>query len=135
MPTTHAYLMLLGDRLWHPNDIFKQYPEINKIFFFHALGVRPEYRKCGIAKQLVRKGFEVFSSVGWEPTFWQAKPSFLIRQAKPSFFQKSLAKPSFRFSKIEQFLTIFSWLFYKIQLFSRKNTLLLMSSGLYLNPI
>ena len=51
--------MLLGDRLWHPNDIFKQYPEVNKIFFFHALGVRPEYRKCGIAKQLVQKGFEV----------------------------------------------------------------------------
>ena len=59
MDSTHAHLMVLGDRLWHPNDIFKQYPNVGKIFFFHALGVKPEYRKRGIAKQLVQKGFEV----------------------------------------------------------------------------
>ena len=29
-PITHAYLILLSDRLWHANDIFKQYPEIGK---------------------------------------------------------------------------------------------------------
>jgi ribosomal protein S18 acetylase RimI-like enzyme len=59
LPTTHAYLMVLSDRLWHPNDIFKQYPDINKIFLFHSLGVHPDYRRNGIAKQLVTKGFEV----------------------------------------------------------------------------
>ena len=59
LPTTHAYLMVLSDRLWHPNDIFKQYPDINKIFLFHSLGVHPDFRRNGIAKQLVTKGFEV----------------------------------------------------------------------------
>ena len=64
LPTTHAYLMVLSDRLWHPNDIFKQYPDINKIFLFHSLGVHPDYRRNGIAKQLVTKGFEVCSYTG-----------------------------------------------------------------------
>ena len=59
LPRTHAYLMVLSDRLWHPNDVFKQYPDVNKIFFFHSLAVDPEYRRNGIAKKLVQKGLEV----------------------------------------------------------------------------
>ena len=63
------------------------------------------------------------SSVGSKPTFWQVEPSFLIRWAEPSFFQKrraepsrafrfqNRAKPSFWFSKIELFSIIFSWFF------------------------
>ena len=31
------------------------------------------------------------SSVESEPTVWQTEPNFLIRQAEPSFFQKSRA--------------------------------------------
>ncbi len=51
--------MVLNDRLWHPNDVFKQYPQVDKIFFFHALGVDPEYRKRGIARNLVLHGIKV----------------------------------------------------------------------------
>ena len=54
---------------------------------------------------------KVIYSVGSEPTFWQAKPSqAFFRKGKPSraFCFQNLAKLSFQFSKIEQFLTIFS---------------------------
>ena len=43
-----------------------------------------------------------------KPTFWQAEPSFFLqRRAEPSraFCSQNLAKPSFRLSKLEQFLT------------------------------
>ena len=59
LPITHAYLMVLSDRLWHPNDIFSQFPNISKIFFFHSIGVDTAYRKKGIAKELVRQGIKV----------------------------------------------------------------------------
>ena len=59
LPTTHAYLMVLSDLLWHPNDLFKQHPKVQNIFFFHALGVNPEYRKRGIAKELVKRGLQL----------------------------------------------------------------------------
>ena len=81
-PITHAYLILLSDRLWHANDIFKQYPEIGKyktdaldpmiiifsflcfyyideIMFIHAVGVNPSHRRRGIAQNLVDLSLEV----------------------------------------------------------------------------
>ena len=59
LPITHAYLMVLSDKLWHPNDVFKQYPEEDKILFIHAVGVNTLFRKRGIAKNLVNFSFEV----------------------------------------------------------------------------
>ena len=59
----------------------------------------------------------LFSGDEYEPTFWQAKLSFLIRQAKSSFFQKSQAElfafktepnRAFGLPKSSNFLTIFS---------------------------
>lgn len=59
LPVTQAYLMALSDRLWHPNDIFKQYPEVENIFYIHALSVSPNFRQRGIAKGLINAAFKV----------------------------------------------------------------------------
>ena len=61
----------------------------------------------------------VLTSDESEPTFWRAELFDKANQAEPSFFlqmrgelsqafcSQNRAKPSFRFSKIEQFLTFF----------------------------
>ena len=44
----------------------------------------------------------VVSSVGSEPTFWRAELFDKASRAKPSFFQKRRAEPSFLLSKPSQ---------------------------------
>ena len=57
----------------------------------------------------------LFISVGSEPTFWQAKPSFLIRRAEPSFL---LSNPSQTQLSVFQNWAIFDY----FQLTFLKNT-------------
>ena len=59
---------------------------------------------------------------------------FTSVESEPSraFCSQNRAKPSFRFLKIEQFLTVFSSIIQRISLFNNENMFLLISCGLYL---
>jgi len=97
------------------------------------------------SNRLVAKGLGCIYSVGSKPTFWRAEPSFLIRWIEPSraFFRKDelsqaelfafKSEPNQAFGfLILSYFWLFSVEFFKrIKIFSKKNTLLLMSSGLY----
>ena len=59
LPSIYAYLCVLSDILWHPNDVFKQYQDFQRIFYVHSLSVLPSYRRQNIGQTLVKVGLQL----------------------------------------------------------------------------
>ena len=53
LPSIYSYLCVLSDVLWHPNDMFKKHPKLDRIFYMHSLSVSPDFRQRKIAQTLV----------------------------------------------------------------------------------
>ena len=57
-PPTYALLIdIFVNCLWAP-DVMAQRPEVNRVYEMFAMGVHPDYRSRGIAKNLVRESWE-----------------------------------------------------------------------------
>ena len=102
-------------------EFFKEYNFLDeKTHFYWCLQdyTLKNWQKCWKSAHFlflkVTRFFEWWSKPSWTKLFDKAspaEPSFFQMQAEPSFCFQNRAKPSFRFFKIELFLTIFSWLF------------------------
>ena len=71
-PEIHAHLTLILDQLVFPADIFRENPQITKIFEFYGMAVRNDMRRKGIASELIKQAIEVkkyFCKVFKEPYF------------------------------------------------------------------
>ena len=58
-PATHAGILCLFDELMHSSDIFRQRPDVTKIYDMFALATLPNYRGKGLATQLVQQALLV----------------------------------------------------------------------------
>jgi len=58
-PSTHAGILCLFDELMHSSDIFRQRPDVTKIYDMFALATLPNYRGKGLATQLVQQALLV----------------------------------------------------------------------------
>jgi ribosomal protein S18 acetylase RimI-like enzyme len=59
LPETHAKVMIVCSETFFPTEFFEAFPESNKLIDMFALGVHHNYRRKGIAKELVAQSMQV----------------------------------------------------------------------------
>ncbi len=58
-PDPYAVMAAMESNVLWPQDIFDRYQSVDRIFHLFALAVRPDYRRRGIARNMVEASLQV----------------------------------------------------------------------------